>query len=141
MKLALIIGYSPDKRDARPLTAGLQPFDEALTSFKKYVAAREAPAHHLELWTSSGVKKSARFQTVTEGASISPVVELPDDLKELKKDELKNHLTSAIQRIKELEATLSQLQQPAQQEPSFELDKAPVDGQEPLEGDSPLIPK
>lgn len=146
MKLALLIGLNADKRSGWPLTAGLVPFDQALAAFKGMVSARRGLAPHVQLWTSTGVTKSAKFETfapLVESPSIQPP-EIPDDLKKLPKAELVQHLSTAVTRIAELEAHLSALSQPAQQEsqePPFE--PAAPEGEELdlPQGESPLVPK
>lgn len=146
MKLALLIGLDAEKRLGRPLTAGLVPFDQALTAFKGMVSARKGPAHHVQLWTAGGITKTAKFDQVEASSiEVAPLLpaEIPDDLKKLKKDELVQHLAAAVARINELETSLAALSQPPQQEsqePPFE----PEAGGEDLdltEGQSPLIPQ
>jgi len=145
MKLALLIGLDADKRSGRPLTAGLVPFDLALTAFKGMVSARKGPAHHVQLWTVGGITKTAKFDQV-EASSIEAVpllpAEIPEDLKKLKKDELVQHLASAVARINELEASLSALSQPPQQESQEPPVQAGSGGELDLpEAQSPLAPQ
>lgn len=145
MKLALLIGLDAEKRSGRPLTEGLVPFDQALTAFKGMVSARKGPAAHVQLWTSGGITKTAKFEQVA-ASSMEPVpllpAEIPEDLKKLKKDELVQHLAAAAARIAELELRLSELSQPQQQEqqPPFEPDTNEGDVVELPEG-SPLAPQ
>ena len=140
MKLALLIGLDADKRSGRPLTAGLVPFDQALTAFKGMVSARKGPAAHVQLWTHSGIAKTAKFEDfapLLESSSIKPV-EIPEELKKLKKDDLIELLAGSIQRIAELESKLAELNQPSQQV----LQEPVVEGEELelSEDTSPLIP-
>jgi hypothetical protein len=135
MKLALLIGLDAEKRSGRPLTAGLVPFDQALTAFKGMVSARKGPAHHVQLWTAGGITKTAKFDQVEacamEAAPLLPA-EIPDDLKKLKKEELVQHLAAAVARIAELERHLGELSNPHQQEqPRAELDLAADDSPPP----------
>lgn len=141
MKHALLIGLDADKRSGRPLTAGLVPFDQALTAFKGMVSARKGPAHHVQLWTASGVTRTAKFDQV-DAAPLLPA-EIPEDLKRLKKDELQQLLAAAVSRIAELELRLSEFLKPQQQEEQSLFEPNTTAGEELKlpEGPSPLVPQ
>ncbi|HCN76488.1 MAG TPA: hypothetical protein DIT13_04730 [Verrucomicrobiales bacterium] len=128
MKLALLIGLDAEKRSGFPLTPVAVPFDEALRAFKGMVAAGVAPAPHVQLWSSNGLVKQARFKKVQAPKAA------------------KGSKTELLKRISELEARVVELeaQTPtgaAQTPPLTSLEKEPEPSLEDPAPDSPLVPK
>lgn len=137
MKHAILIGYSADKRTARPLTAEAQPFDEALADWKAMNAAREGPAPYVELWTARGMMKSARFQTVQQpkgkqGGKATAALER-------KLAELTAAHEDLIKRNEELEKLLTEARAPKQQ--SEQQQPLVGDAEQPELGAGSLVPR